>query len=115
MKAFRYLELKGLRSMAKEWFNKIGDMTDSERRQMLIAYRNVFFRTDDGKHVTCHLKTVLESSDAEGTADEQMVARRLFEFIMDCCGVVDNLKIVEAMQDVADKYVVEQREPEKLL
>jgi len=86
-----------------EWYEKLsGDFKDRDAEYMLLAYRNTLCKTDQGKQVLCHLKTMLES--IEGTDTEKLTARRLLDAIMNNCGITGNMKIVEALSGVADKF-----------
>lgn len=97
--------------MAKEWFNKIDGFTPRDKQYLLSAYRNTFCTDDDGQQVFCHLKTILDSfgeSDAE-----KMAARKLWDAILNNCGIVDNLKIVKALSGVAKGFVIPEQEEGK--
>lgn len=85
-----------------EWYDKTEDFTDRDRRFLLLAYRNTLCKDEEGRQVLCHLKTVLESYGETDT--ERTVARKLLDTILNNCGIVDNMKIIKALSDVAGSF-----------
>lgn len=94
--------------MAKEWYEKIEDFTDRDKRFLLLAYRNTFCNSNEGQEVLCHLKTVLEKFGETNT--ERTVARQLLDTILNNCGIADNMKIIKALSGVAASFVIPKTE-----
>lgn len=100
-----------------EWFEKFDDptslrddFTERDKQFLLIAYRNTFCNSEEGRQVLCHLKTMLEGF--VGTDAERMVARDLLDAILNNCGIVGNMKIIKALSNVAVGFNIPKAEEE---
>lgn len=93
-----------------EWYEKTKDYTDRDQKFLLLAYRNIFCKLEEGQQILCHLKTMLEGY--EGTDTECLIARRLFDAILNNCGIVGNMKIIKALSGVAANFNIPETEDE---
>ncbi len=96
-----------------EWYDKTEGFDAKEAQYLLLAYRNTLCKTDEGQQVLCHLKTMLENFGDNPT--EKLVARKLFDVILNNCGITDNMKIVKALSGVAESFNIPETKAENLL
>lgn len=80
-------------------------MSEANEKEIirLKAY-NTFLLNDDSREIMAYIKTRVIDDETQ-SVEVQLAFRKLWDQILELCGVQDNKKIIDAMAVVAAKHV----------
>lgn len=96
------------------------DLTLEERQQKHLDYYNTFYSTPENRRVLADLKRFIEQGSPESILDSKEVALaklallRLYDYIRESAGVIDQSAVIEAEATIGRDYqAVEEKPKEK--
>ena len=98
-----------------DWHKASENLTVEQRKQKHIDYFQTFYASDSGRKVLCDLKSFIERQviDTPEIAFAKLALLKLYDYIRESAGVVDQSAVIEAEMLVAANYKVEDEQEQK--
>lgn len=97
-----------------DW-HKAENLTTAQKRQKHIDYFQTFYASDSGRRCMCDIKRFIERQtiDTPEIAFAKLALLKLYDYIRESAGVVDQSAVIDAEMIVAANYKVEEEQEQK--
>lgn len=91
------------------------NLTVAQQKQKHIDYFQTFYASDSGRHCLCDIKSFIEQQviDTPEIAFAKLALLKLYDYIKESAGVVDQSAVIDAEMIVASQYKVEEEHEQK--